>query len=81
MRSSSSTFFFEWKGVCMNEVPQIPEQLTFKLLFGLFEGSATGSLAISCLFVLGMLILIGKAVTAAANMHRTRTNSPTKKRK
>lgn len=54
-----------------------PEQLTFKLLFGLLEGSATGSLAIACLFALGVLLVIGNMVKS----YRTRSNATQKKRK
>lgn len=61
----------------MNE---IPEQLTFKLLFGLLEGSATGSLAISCLFALGVLILI-KGIAGLVNIYRARADISQKKRK
>jgi len=65
----------------MTEVPQIPEQLTFKLLYGLLEGTATGSLAISCLFALGVLILFGRGIAGMVNMYRARSNSAVKKRK
>lgn len=55
-----------------------PEQLTFKLLFGLLEGSATGSLAVSCFFALGVLLVIGKGIVS---LYRSRSNATQKKRK
>lgn len=64
--------------VLMNEVPQ---QLTFKLLFGLLEGTATGSLAVSCFFALGVLILVGKGIAGVVTLYRTRSNIAQKKRK
>ncbi len=54
----------------MNESP---EQLSFKLLYGLLEGTATGSLAISCLFALGVLILFGKGVAGILGFYRMRS--------
>ncbi|WP_455918649.1 hypothetical protein [Ensifer canadensis] len=65
----------------MTEVPQISDQLTFKLLFGLLEGSATGSFAVTCLFTLGMLFMIGKGIRALIDIYRTRSNVAKNKRK
>ncbi|MCZ4089089.1 hypothetical protein [Sinorhizobium psoraleae] len=41
--------------------PKDPDRMHVKLLFGLFEGSATGPTAVTCIFVLGVLVLIGRA--------------------
>jgi len=57
------------------------DQLTFKLLFGLLEGSATGGLAISCLFSLGVLILISRGIAGLVKIYRVRFNQRIKRRK
>ncbi|WP_164832654.1 hypothetical protein [Sinorhizobium meliloti] len=41
--------------------PKDPDRMYVKLLYGLFEGSASGPVAVTCIFVLGVLVLVGRA--------------------
>ncbi|MDW9781949.1 hypothetical protein GOB92_27955 [Sinorhizobium meliloti] len=41
--------------------PKDPHRMHIKLLFGLFEGSATGPTAVVCVCALGVLVLVGRA--------------------
>lgn len=53
----------------MTEIPHTSEQLTVKLLFGLLEGSATGNFAVTCLFTLGLLFMIGKGIRTMIDIY------------
>lgn len=41
--------------------PKDNDRMHIKLLFGLMEGSASGPVAVACVFVLGVLVLVGRA--------------------
>ncbi|WP_164838037.1 hypothetical protein [Sinorhizobium meliloti] len=41
--------------------PKDNDRMHIKVLFGLMEGSASGPVAVACVFVLGVLVLVGRA--------------------
>ncbi|MDW9459360.1 hypothetical protein GOA57_05220 [Sinorhizobium meliloti] len=45
----------------MPKSPNDNDRMYVKLFFGLMEGSASGPVAVMCVFVLGVLVLIGRA--------------------